>query len=52
MIPMHFFGGSSLSRFLARSQDLWPVERRAEAEITISKAMLPPKPTIIVLPGN
>ncbi len=52
MIPMHFFGGSSLSRFLSRSQDLWPVERRAEPAITVSKAGLPQKPTIIVLPGH
>ncbi len=52
MIPMHFFGGSTLNRFLARSQDLWPIERRSEPVITISKAALPAKPTIIVLPGN
>jgi hypothetical protein len=52
MIPMHFFGGSSLNRFLARSQDLWPVERRATSTITIAKSALPARPTIIVLPGN
>lgn len=52
MIPMHFFGGGTLNRFLARSQDLWPVERRDTAEIVVSKATLPAKPTIIVLPGH
>jgi L-ascorbate metabolism protein UlaG (beta-lactamase superfamily) len=52
MIPMHFFGGGSLARFLGRTQDLWPTERRTEPVITMSKAGLPAKPTIIVLPGN
>lgn len=52
MIPMHFFGGGTLNRFLGRSQDLWPVERRERPEIVLSKASLPTKPTIIVLPGH
>jgi L-ascorbate metabolism protein UlaG (beta-lactamase superfamily) len=52
MIPMHFFGGGTLNRFLARSQDLWPVERRNEPELVVSKASLPARPTIIVLPGH
>lgn len=52
MIPMHFFGGGTLNRFLSRSQDLWPVERRDRPEIVLSKATLPAKPTIIVLPGH
>lgn len=52
MIPMHFFGGGTLNRFLARSQDLWPVERREQPAITVTKAGLPAKPTVIVLPGH
>lgn len=52
MIPMHFFGGGSLSRFLARSGESWPVERRERPSITLSKAALPPRPTIVVLPGQ
>jgi L-ascorbate metabolism protein UlaG (beta-lactamase superfamily) len=52
MIPMHFFGGGTLNRFLSRSQDLWPVERREQSQIVLSKASLPAKPTIIVLPGS
>jgi hypothetical protein len=52
MIPMHFFGGGTLERFLARTRDLWPVERRSEPTITLSKAALPAKPTMIVLPGH
>ena len=52
MIPMHFFGGGTLNRFLGRSQDLWPVVRRERPEIVLSKATLPAKPTIIALPGH
>lgn len=52
MIPMHFFGGGTLERFLARSQELWPVERRGAPEIVVSKPALPAKPTIVVLPGH
>jgi L-ascorbate metabolism protein UlaG (beta-lactamase superfamily) len=52
MIPMHFFGGGTLARFLARSEGLWPVERRGEATIALGKATLPARPTMIVLPGR
>lgn len=52
MIPMHFFGGGTLNRFLARSQEFWPVERRDQPVITVTKAGLPSKPTVIVLPGH
>ena len=51
-IPMNFFGGGTLNRFLARTQDLWPVERRDQATITLGKATLPARPTMIVLPGH
>ncbi|MCU4180788.1 MBL fold metallo-hydrolase [Bosea sp. BH3] len=52
MIPMHFFGGGTLNRFLARTEALWPVERRERPVITVSKATLPATPKMIVLPGH
>nr|WP_047575857.1 MBL fold metallo-hydrolase [Methylobacterium sp. ZNC0032] len=52
MIPMHFFGGGTLARFLARTQEIWPVERRDQATITLAKATLPARPTMVVLPGH
>ncbi len=52
MVPMHFFGGSSLERFLGRTNDLWKTERRTEPTMVVTKATLPAQPTIIVLPGN
>jgi L-ascorbate metabolism protein UlaG (beta-lactamase superfamily) len=52
MVPMHFFGGSSLERFLRLVDGQWPTERKAEPAIVLTKSTLPAKPTIIVLPGN
>ncbi len=52
MVPMHFFGGGSLERFLRLTDGQWPTERKAEPVITLTKSTLPAKPTIIVLPGN
>ena len=52
MIPMHFFGGSSLSRFLGRAQDRWVVERRDQPSLIVSKVSLPASPTLLVLPGH
>jgi L-ascorbate metabolism protein UlaG (beta-lactamase superfamily) len=52
MIPMHFFGTMTLERFLTRAAVDWPVERRTEPVITVSRASLPPTPTVIVLPGR
>ncbi|MEN5081193.1 MBL fold metallo-hydrolase [Bosea sp. TWI1241] len=52
MIPMHFFGGGSLARFLGRAQESWPIERRDSPQIVVGRASLPQRPTVIVLPGN
>jgi len=52
MIPMHFFWQSTLDRFLAKAGTLWPVERRDEPVLTVSRAGLPRQPTVIVLPGR
>ncbi len=52
MVPMHFFGPSTLNRFINRSRELWAVEMRPEPVLVVSKATLPARPTVIVLPGN
>jgi L-ascorbate metabolism protein UlaG (beta-lactamase superfamily) len=52
MIPMHFFGQTTLDRFLAKAGTLWPVERRDVPVLTVSRADLPRQPTVIVLPGR
>ncbi len=52
MIPMHFFGSSTLERFLAKASADWPVERRETPSIVVSRASLPKQPTVVVLPGR
>lgn len=52
MIPMHFFGQSTLDRFLTKAAVNWPVERRDTASLVVSRASLPRQPTVIVLPGR
>jgi hypothetical protein len=52
MIPMHFFGSSTLNRFLASAREHFPVEFSNTAVITLSRATLPKSPKILVLPGH
>jgi len=52
MIPMHFFGPSTLNRFLATAREHFPVEFSDTAAITLSRATLPQSPKILVLPGH
>ena len=52
MIPMHFFGPSTLNRFLASAREHFPVAFSNTATISLSRATLPPSPKILVLPGH
>jgi len=52
IIPMHFFGQSTLERFLAKAAVTWPVERRDVPSMIVSRASLPRLPSVIVLPGR
>src|SRR4028119_1215019 len=52
MIPMHFFGLSTLSRFLASARDHFPVEFGDKPSISLSRPTLPKSPKILVLPGH
>jgi hypothetical protein len=52
MIPMHFFGPSTLNRFLASARAHFPVEFNDKAAITLSRATLPKSPKILVLLGH
>ena len=52
MIPMHFFGPSTLNRFLDRSrQGGWEVARSEGTTITLSRDTLPGTPKVVVLQG-
>jgi L-ascorbate metabolism protein UlaG (beta-lactamase superfamily) len=52
MIPMHYFGAYTLNRFLARVKQDWEVEMAETPSLVLSKATLPAKPKVQVLPGH
>jgi L-ascorbate metabolism protein UlaG (beta-lactamase superfamily) len=52
VIPMHYFSSFTLDRFLARAAANWDVERSDVPSVVVSKATLPPKPKVLVLPGH
>jgi L-ascorbate metabolism protein UlaG (beta-lactamase superfamily) len=52
MVPMHYFSSYTLNRFLERVREHFEVETRDVPSIVLSKAMLPAKPTVLVLPGR
>jgi L-ascorbate metabolism protein UlaG (beta-lactamase superfamily) len=53
MIPMHFFGPSTLERFLARAgEEGCEIARSDTPSVVLSRARLPGRPTVLVLPGH
>jgi L-ascorbate metabolism protein UlaG (beta-lactamase superfamily) len=53
MIPMHYFSSYTLNNFLNRLSQLdWTIERADVPSVVISKATLPAKPKVLVLPGR
>ena len=51
VLPMHYFGSATLSRFLAFLGETFDVEISPTPEITISVRDLPERPKVLVLPG-
>lgn len=51
VIPMHYFGPTTLARFLNQARPQFEVTRSTEPVTIVSQASLPDKPTILVLPG-
>jgi L-ascorbate metabolism protein UlaG (beta-lactamase superfamily) len=49
-IPMHFFTPRVLQHFLDLVAGKYPVQRATGASVTLSRAMLPKTPTILVVP--
>jgi L-ascorbate metabolism protein UlaG (beta-lactamase superfamily) len=52
IVPMHFFGQSTLERFLGMAGERWPVERRETPHAVWSRESLPASTTVVVLPGR
>ena len=51
VIPMHYFGASTLNRFLVRMGDHYEVVLSDSPSVTMSRDSLPVLPTVLVLPG-
>lgn len=49
VLPMHWFGESSLQRFLFGMEETFAIERRDESFLEVSLRSLPPRPTVVVL---
>jgi len=52
MVPMHYFSAYTLDRFLQRVRQDWDVEVAEIPSLVVSKASLPAKPKVLVLPGH
>jgi L-ascorbate metabolism protein UlaG (beta-lactamase superfamily) len=52
ILPMHYFNPYTLTRFLERIGNDFPVERTSTPVIVVSQATLPAEPKILVLPGQ
>ena len=52
VVPMHFFGQSTLNQFLELARERFPVEFSQSPEITLSRDRLPRRTTVMVLPGR
>src|SRR6185312_11255106 len=50
-IPMHYFGPATLGRFIEKAKAGLEVEISRKPTVVISAALLPDKPTLLVLPG-
>jgi len=51
-IPMHVFGEHALQRFLQAMGEIYDAERATSPTLIVSRASLPAKPKIVVLPGR
>lgn len=52
VIPMHYFNEGTLERFLGLLGKSYVVERNPGPTVVLSRATLPAKPTVLVLPGH
>jgi L-ascorbate metabolism protein UlaG (beta-lactamase superfamily) len=51
-IPMHVFSEGTLQRFLEAMGSIYAAERATSPTLIVSRATLPSKPKIVVLPGR
>ena len=49
VLPMHWFSGQSLERFIDGISDEFSIDRRTGSEVEVSLRSLPSRPTVVVL---
>jgi L-ascorbate metabolism protein UlaG (beta-lactamase superfamily) len=52
ILPMHYFNGITLNRFLGHVRGDFAVEMGASTTIVLSRATVPAEPKVLVLPGG
>jgi len=52
IIPMHYFSGFTLSRFLDAARPHFEIKTSAEPTVVVSRSTMPERPQILVLPGG
>ncbi len=52
VIPMHYFSGFTLNRFLDVARADFEIKMSAEATVVVSRSTMPERPRILVLPGG
>jgi L-ascorbate metabolism protein UlaG (beta-lactamase superfamily) len=52
IIPMHYFSSFTLERFISRVRGSFEIEESVSPSVTVSRASLPPKQKVLVLPGR
>lgn len=52
VIPMHFFSQARLEAFLGRASEFYEISRSDTPAIVLSRDALPPRQTVLVLPGR
>lgn len=52
VLPMHYFGPATLARFLDKARERFAVAFNETSTIVVSRATLPQKPKVLVLPGS
>jgi L-ascorbate metabolism protein UlaG (beta-lactamase superfamily) len=52
VVPMHYFGPETLGRFLDKARDRFEISFNETPTLVVSRATLPRRPRILVLPGR
>jgi L-ascorbate metabolism protein UlaG (beta-lactamase superfamily) len=52
MIPMHYFSRYTLDRFITKAREVFEVRESDSPTIVVSRASLPPRQEVLVLPGR